>query len=135
MERDHRAAEQLDDLETAPRCAGAVDAAAGDDERALGAGEQRGGLRRAARRDGCGAARCDTQRAAAPARSAVAGRVQDRRRQLELHRARASAPHLAERQAHHLGDALPLEDGPPHFTAGRKTSSWSWPWNVEGGDG
>ena len=25
--------------------------------------------------------------------------------------------------------------GPPHLTAGRNSSSWSWPWNVAGEDG
>ena len=79
--------------------------------RARRRGEQIGQPRPICASDACGQRRAIGCRApdAAPV-AVVAGRVEHRRRQLELHGARAAGPHLAERQPHHLGDARPLED-------------------------
>ena len=116
----HRAAEQLGDLERGCARAGAVDAAAGDHDRALGAREQLGRLRRAARPTAAAGPR-GTRRARSPVPTPpVAGLVQDRRGQLDVHRAGSPVPHLAEGEAQHLGDARPLEDraAPLHRRAG-----------------
>ena len=107
--RQHRAAEQLDDLQQRLVGAGAIDPAARDDHRPLRRGEERdslvelrgGGLRTGP----AGGARRDHAHALL-----VVLLVEDRRRQLDVHRPGPAVPHLAEGEPQHLGDARPFED-------------------------
>ena len=107
--REDGTAEPIDDREQLLVGPGAVDAGARDHERSRGAREQVGDLRDA--RVGRLRERSAVRRGRRHAHARlVAGRVEDRRRQLDVHRSRPARPHLAERDPHHVRDAIPRED-------------------------